>query len=79
MVGLEQQDLERMNVGTLDLLYKNCESEINMLETKIAHHKLSIEKLSNVKSIINKVIFFKQRKKDDNSSVQREEVSISKN
>jgi hypothetical protein len=76
MQGLEQANLEKMNESTLDLLFKNCNSEIGKLNTDIAEKKLAIERLETVKSYINKVIYFKQSKQNDNSTVQRKKVTV---
>ena len=78
MQGLEQSNLEKMNKKTLELLYSNCNSEIEKLNTEIAEKKLSIERLETVKSHINKVIYFKQSKQEENvdSTVQREKVTV---
>lgn len=76
MQGLEQANLEKMNESTLELLFKNCNSEIGKLNTDIAEKKLAIERLETVKSYINKVIYFKQSKQNDNSTVQRKKVSV---
>jgi hypothetical protein len=65
-----------MNESTLDLLFKNCNSEIGKLNTDIAEKKLAIERLETVKSYINKVIYFKQSKQNDNSTVQRKKVTV---
>lgn len=76
MQGLEQQDLEKMNESTLVLLYDNCNKEIEKLDIEIAERKIVIERLGNVKSYINKVIYHKQSKQNDNSTVQRKEVTV---
>ena len=76
MQGLEQQDLEKMNESTLVLLYDNCNKEIEKLDKEIAEKKIAIERLGDVKSYINKVIYHKQSKQDDNSTVQREKATV---
>ena len=76
MQGLEQQDLEKMNESTLVLLYDNCNKEIEKLDKEIVEKKIAIERLGDVKSYINKVIYHKQSKQDDNSTVQREKATV---
>lgn len=76
MQGLEQADLEKMNETTLELLYNNCNKEIEKLDKEIAEKRITIERLGDVKSYINKVIYFKQSKQNDNSTVQRKEVTV---
>lgn len=76
MQGLEQHNLEKMNEKSLELLYDNCNKEIEKLDKEIAEKKIAIERLGDIKSCINKVLYFKQSKQNDNSTVQRKKVTV---